>query len=310
MVSSTNRPEDGTMSRPVLAVLCLFFSLAPARGQVVEAQKRATIAYLRSLQTEGGGFVAAQTPPGRKGPNPPTLRASSAVLRALRYNGGEPRDLKLCARFIEQCFDRASGGFADRPGGKPDVTSTAVGLMALVEVQVPLDRFREPAVKYLGEHARTFEEIRIAAAGLEAAGKRPPQARDWLEKIASLRNDDGTYGKGEDLARETGGAVVAVLRLGGEVPGRDQVLNALNAGQRNDGGFGKPGVKGSDLESTYRVLRAFYMLKARPADEKDLHDFIHSLRNSDAGYGVSFGQPSSASGTYFAAAIEHWLAEE
>jgi hypothetical protein len=298
------------MSRLGLGVLCLLLALVPARGQTVEAQKRVTVAFLRGLQTKGGGFLAAPTPPDSKAPNPPSLRASTAALRALRYNGGEPRDLEACARFIEQCFDKATGGFADQPGGKPDVTTTAVGLMAVVEVKLPLEKYRGPAVKYLGEHAKTFEEIRIAAAGLEAAGERPPQAKDWLEQLARMRNDDGTYGKGDGLARETGGAVVVVLRLGGEAAGRNRVLNALNAGQRPDGGFGKPGARTSDLETTYRVLRAFHMLKERPADEKDLHDFIHSCRNANGGYGVVPGQPSSVGGTYYASIIEHWLSEK
>jgi hypothetical protein len=115
--------------------------------------------------------------------------------------------------------------------------------------------------------------------------------------------------KGAGQARDTGGAVVAVLRLGGKVEHRDKVLEALKAGQRDDGGYGKADAKGSDLETTYRVLRAFHMLKDRPDAEK-VRKFVAKCRNEDDGYGVMPGQPSAVGGTYFASIILHWLAEK
>src|SRR5262249_35004214 len=139
----------------------------------------------------------------------------------------------------------ATGGFADGPGGKVDVATTAVGLMAVTELKLSQDRYTQPAVKYLLDNAKTFEEIRIAAAGLEAVEKRPPQVSAWLEQVAKMRNPDGTYGKGDGQARDTGSAVVVVLRLGGKVEQPDNVLKALKAGQRPDGAFGKAEASGS-----------------------------------------------------------------
>ena len=52
-----------------------------------------------------------------------------------------------------------------------------------------------------------------------------------------MRNPDGTYGSGDGKARATGGAVVAVLRLGGKVPHPDAILKSLDAGQREDGAW-------------------------------------------------------------------------
>jgi hypothetical protein len=115
--------------------------------------------------------------------------------------------------------------------------------------------------------------------------------------------------KGAGQARDTGGAVVAVLRLGGKVEHRDKVLEALKAGQRDDGGYGKADAGGSDLETTYRVLRAFHMLEDRPDAEK-VRKFVAKCRNEDCGYGVMPGQPSAVGGTYFASIILHWLAEK
>src|SRR5207302_532053 len=79
------------------------------------------------------------------------------------------------------------------------------------------------------------------------------------------RNDDGTFGKDDDKARDTGGAAVVILRLGGKLEHQDNVLKAVRAGQRKDGAFGKAGSETSDLESTYRIMRLLHMLKEQPA---------------------------------------------
>ena len=282
-----------------LVILTCLICVPFTWGQSAEDRK-ATIAYLQKLQTDSGGFL-----PGGKS-DKGSLRATSSALRALKYWGGEPRDAKSAAKFVDSCFDKATGGFVDAPGNKTDVTTTAIGLMAVVELKMPQEKYTEPAVKYLAENAKTFEEIRIAAAGLEAVGKRPAQADGWLEQVAKLRNPDGTYGKGPGTARATGSAGVVVLRLGGKVEQRENVVKALKAGQRADGGFGKEEGEGSDLETTYRVMRAFFMLKEKP-DEAKVRAFVAKCRNADGGYGVAPGQPSNAGGTYFASIILHWL---
>jgi hypothetical protein len=45
-----------------------------------------------------------------------------------------------------------------------------------------------------------------------------------LETVTKLRNDSGTYGTGDGAARDTGGSVVTVLRLGGNVESEEAVL--------------------------------------------------------------------------------------
>jgi prenyltransferase beta subunit len=286
------------MRRVLLAGLCLLLSV-PVHAQTAD-EKKATVAWLRKLQADEGGFrpAAGQAPAG--------LRATTSALRALKYFGGEVPDRSAATDFVKACFDKDSGAFADRPGGKPDVFSTAVGVMAVVELKVSPEPYEAGALRYLGEHARGFEEVRLAAAGLEALGKRPPQAEEWLKEIAKLRHEDGTFGKGDGTARDTGGAAVAVLRLGGKVERPEAIVKALDAGQRKDGGFGKEGA-GSDLETTYRVVRCYHMLKAQPAAADRCREFIASCRNADGGYGVAPGQPSSAGATYFAGIVLHWL---
>jgi prenyltransferase beta subunit len=294
--------EDYPMPRFSLALLVAFCFLAPASSQTPE-QKKATIAYVRSLQTDAGGFRPSEKE------REPNLRATTGALRALKYFGGEPRDRDRCRDFVASCYDKESGGFADHPGGKPDVPLTAVGLMAVVELKMPADKYIESGVKYLVDNAKQFEEIRMAAAGVEAINKRPLRADAWLKQLAQMRNKEGTFGKHTGQARDTGGAVAAVLRLGGDVDQRDNVLAVLRAGQRADGGFGKADTKASDLESTYRIMRCFHMLKTQPADVDALRRFLAGCRNADGGYGLAPDQPSTVGSTYFAAIILHWLDE-
>jgi hypothetical protein len=54
-------------------------------------------------------------------------------------------------------------------------------------------------------------------------------------------------------------------------------------------------------------MRTFMMLKASPERPDRLHEFIASCRNADGGYGTAPGQPSTASGTYYATVISYWL---
>lgn len=297
------------MKRLALVALCLAVCVPSLRAQSAD-EKKATIAYLQGLQQADGGFLPAAAKPAGDGTSKSSLRSTSSALRALKYFGGEAKDLKAAAKFVYNCRDRESGGFGDFPGGKPDVVTTAVGIMAVVEVKLPTEPFADGVLKYLDQHVKGFEDIRIAAAGLESAGKKGQKADEWLKELAKMRHDDGTFGSGDGAARETGGAVVAVLRLGGEVPHKDNVLKTIKAGQRDDGGWGKAGAKASDLESSYRVMRCFHMLKERPGDVEKLKGFIAKCRNKDGGYGTAPGQESSASGTYFSAIILHWLEEK
>jgi prenyltransferase beta subunit len=224
--------------------------------------------------------------------------------------GGEPRDKQPCRKFVASCFDKESGGFADRPGGKPDVFTTAVGAMAVVVLDMPLADFADGVVKFLSDNAKEFEDIRIAAAGLETVKKESPHNAKWVADIKKTASADGTFGTGAGLVRQTGSAAQVILRLGGKIDQQDKVLAVLKAGQRPDGGYGKPDVKGSDLETTYRLVRSLRMLKSQPENVEKCQAFVASCRNADGGYGLEPGQPSSGPATYFAAILLHWLGEK
>jgi prenyltransferase beta subunit len=287
----------------LILVLCLFAS-TPARAG--EPGIKQTIAYVQKLQTPAGGFLAQAPAPNIR--LAPTLRATASAVRALHYLGADISNKDACIKYVDSCFDPKSGGFTDMPNGKPGVFETAVGLMAVVELKMRADKYVAGAVKYLGDNAKTFEEIRIAAAGLESVKQKSAKNDEWVKEVTRLMDKDGIVGKGPGQARATGGTVVAALRLGVKLEDADGILKVLKDGQRQNGGWGKADSEiASDLETTYRVMRCFVMLKARPANAEGVRSFVAKCRNEDGGYGVAPGQTSSVSGTYFAAIITHWL---
>ncbi len=294
------------MTRLVAALSFVLVPLFPALAQApTPEQKKATVAYVQSLQKEGGGFAADK---GKD--TPATLPATSSALRALKYFGGEAKNKEAAEKFIVSCLDKETKGFAATPGGKPDVRTTAVGVMAYRDnITTPNPDVTAAAISYLRKNAKNFEEIRIMAAAVERLLGASAKGRfdDQIKEIAMLRNPDGTYGKGGAVARDTGGAVAAILRLGGTVENKDAVVKALKAGQLRDGGWGKESDK-ADLETSYRVMRAFVMLKEKP-DIAAVHKFVASCRNDDGSYSVTPGQPGNVSATYFAGIISHWLEE-
>jgi prenyltransferase beta subunit len=292
------------MKRIALIVLFLGAALAHAG----EKGDKKAIAYLQKLQTNTGGFLSQAPAPNIR--IAPTLKATSSAVRTLHYLGGDVPNKDGASKFVESCYHADSGGFSDMPKGTPDVYTTAVGLMAVMELKLPADKYQPGAVKFMSEKAKGFEEIRIVAAGLESVKATTPKNQEWLKVISAMRNDDGTFGKGASKARATGGTVVALMRLGNNVKGDEakRVLDVLNAGQRKDGGWGnEKDEKNSDLETTYRVMRCYMMLKATPGNVDGLRAFIARCRNEDGGYGVTPGQTSTVGGTYFAAIVLHWL---
>src|SRR5262249_55661853 len=158
----------------------------------------------------------------------------------------------------------ASGGFSEFPRGKPEVFTTAVGIMAVKELNLPMEKYQD-AIKFLGENAKDFEEMRIAAAALETAGKSSPKTEAWREQMGRMKIPSAAGGETSGAARGAASIIVTHLRLGGEYESTEGFVKLLKDGQRQSGAYGKEGAA-ADLESTYRVMRAFVMLKSRPKD--------------------------------------------
>jgi len=292
------------MRPAAFGIVLLFVSTISAQPAGDHA---ATVKYLLSLRQPDGGFVPAKPDPKKAIEVASSLRATLAAVRGIKALGGELPTKELTAKFVESCYDSATGAFADAPKGKSDVAMTAVGLMAAAEV---LPKFNAaPAIKYLTANAKTFEERRLAVAGMEAAKSFAPVTAEWFAETEKTRNPDGTYGKGDGLARDTGGTVAMIVRTGGRVPADHvkAVTAAVRDGQRADGGFGKAGEAASDLETSYRVMRAMHLLKIEPKDPAALRHFLSLCANKDGGYAAQPGTPSAAGPTYYATVIMGWL---
>src|SRR5438552_9685813 len=166
------RPKENAMMRHTLALICFAVPFCLARAGQPDDVK-ASIAYVQKLQTNTGGFLSMEPKPNIR--IAPTLRATSAGVRALKYLGGKVPDVEACKKFVESCYDAAAGGFSDFPRGKPDVFATAVGIMAVAELKMPADQYDDGAIKYLSQNVKGFEDIRIAVAGLERISKKSPK---------------------------------------------------------------------------------------------------------------------------------------
>ena len=260
------------------------------------AEYAQTAAFAAAHQNKDGGFAAKV---GQKS----SLGATNSGLKVLLHVGGSVPDVLGCIKYVKSCRD-SSGGFAPEPGGKPDVITTAVGLMAASELKIADPEMVKAAIDYLGKNAKTFEEVRMAIAGLEAVHTPSPDFPRWLEQIKALREPDGTFGKGAGKAYATGGAAAAILRMGLKLENRDAIISAIKAGQRRDGGWSKDDGP-PDLGATYRVMRALYMLHEKP-DVDRLLSFVKGCRQSDGSYASSPGGTGDLGGTYTATIIIRW----
>lgn len=286
-----------------------FLLLVPAQStQALEQME--TLAYIFKLQDkETGAFKV--TPDGT-----PSLRACNGAVKGLKYLGFKnaiPHRDKLTA-FVLSCYDPKTGSFAE-PGGKPDVAITSIGVMVACELGIPKEKFAK-SMEYLKENAKTFDEVRIGAAAVEAWGVKecPFDLEPWfklaredmLVAIQRVRTPIGKDVKSNPYSRQLGSVMAMLERLGKTDP-TSLLPDILAKTQGPDGGWGKNEQSASDFETTYRVMRALMLTKTKPRDPAKLKAFLASCRNDDGGYGVSPGEKSSMSGVYYYAAITHWL---
>ena len=250
-----------------------------------EVQAQAPIDYagveknIAALQNKDGGFGGS---PGAES----TLSTTQNAIRVLGFVAGSIPDPLKCIDFLHSCADPATGGFAQKPGGTPDIGTTAHALIAHGELHIGDKALIDGAVKFLGERAKAYEEVRIAAAGLEAVGVRPtPEVSDrWKEVLTAGRNPDGTWGQGASKAFDTGGRAAGLLRIGLEPGNREVIAQALIQAQQADGGWTTKEGSASDLGTSYRIVRALYMMNARP-DLAKLRGFIAKFRQPNGTFG-------------------------
>jgi pimeloyl-ACP methyl ester carboxylesterase/prenyltransferase beta subunit len=289
--------------RPRLSLGLLWsVSLLGLLGQPTElaaqtpAEFAQTGAYLASLQNPAGSFSA---PKG----SPATVGSTSSVVRTLGFVHGSIPDVLACIRYLKSCRV-AGGGFATTPGGKPEVHATAVGLMAAADLKFADPKMVREAIAYFSANAKSYEEVRIAIAGLEAVKTPSPDFPRWLKQIEATRNVHGTFGEGAGEAFASGGSAAAILRMGMKVENADAVIAAIKAAQRPDGAWSKDDGP-SDLSASYRIMRGLFMMGAKP-DIPRLRAYIARCRKADGSYSVTPGGEGTPSGTYYAMIITRW----
>lgn len=275
-----------------------------------QAAKR-TAKWVLGCEAPGGGFYLAPQDPKDDAKTQPSLRATNGAVRALKYLGFPllKGEREKHAAFVLKCYDPKTGAFAE-PGGKPDVATTSIGVMVAMELGVPKEKIAK-AMDYLKENAKTFEEVRIGAAAVEAWGVKdcPFKVSDWFEiakadfpRMVPHMNDGG--------ARAIGSIAAFVRRLNLQKDNDAKpaaVAKLMDDGQLADGGWNRQGAKAADIESTYRVMRAFMLLGEKPKGAAKLREFIAAHRNNDDGYATKPGDKSSMSGVYYCVIVSKWL---
>ncbi|MBM3979210.1 MAG: hypothetical protein FJ304_02780 [Planctomycetes bacterium] len=302
----------------VLLLVCPSLASAQSEETIQEIERK--IANLKAakwvLQQEAadGGFYHAPQDPNIDAKPIPSLRATNGAVRALKYLGFPmlKGERAKHGAFVLKCYDPKAGGFAEM-GGKPDVTITAIGVMAAMELEVPKEKFAK-AMDYLKENAKTFEDVRIGAAAVEAWGVKdcPFKLDEWLDIAAKERKswalpDQPTKPGGH--SRLLGSYHAFRLRLGQRLDLDAQKEPWLGDTQWVDGAWGKTGEKASDIETTYRVMRALMLLKEKPKDTKKLRTFVEAHRTDDHGFAIKPGAKASMSGAYYCVIVSKWLDE-
>lgn len=299
------------MPRMLLALLFLALPF-PALAQTKPSQdaidaRLATTKFVLALEVPTGGFLPKPSDPRKDQQLPASLSATSAAVRTLKYLGAKVPNPEKHAAFVLSCLDPATGGFGDTPKAPPSVRTTAVGVMAAFELDIPRAKVAK-AMEFLARNARTFEDVRIGAAAVEAWGLKdcPFQVEPWVEIALKHFSKLGFSPAQVEGARDAGSLAPFMLRMGAAV-GKENMVQTMQKGQRPDGAWGNDSVKTSDLETTYRVMRGLHMLKSKPNDPGRVRAFLKSCRNPDGGYGVTPGEPSAIGPTYYATIVSHWL---
>ncbi len=281
-------------------LLPLLLLAAPLLAQTAE-EKKATLKFIDSLRDPDTGAYAVNPPKdGEK--LKPSLRACNGAVNAIKIFGGEITDKDKLTKFVMGCYDEKTGAFAE-PGEKPTVAMTAVGVLAATALEIDRKKYTK-AMAYLKENAKTFEDYRIGAAAIEAFGVKESglSATDWMNSVPRIDAEE------IKTARGMASALALRMRLGLEVEATPKMgaKILMRNGQETDGGWGPPKSKASDLETTYRVMRALVLIQEAPRDVEKLNKFVASCRRQDGGYGVDAEAPSSMSGVYYAAKVGEW----
>lgn len=303
----------GTKAMKKLCYLFVCWIIAWVSPSVIRAQTAIEVAAeyaitaetVQSLQNEDGGFAA------EKG-GESSISSTNASIRILKHTGSSILDPVRAAKFVRSCFvvgENGEGAFAQKPGGKPDLITTCIAMLAWGDLQMEPGTEVPAALKYLVAHAKAYEEVRLSIAAFEAVGLKDEEAFGrWFKQYEAMANADGTFGKGENEAMMTGGTIAAYLRMGQPVHQARRILAAevIRKGQKADGGWSSKTDETGDLGTSYRVMRAMFMMNELPNVPK-LRSFIAARRTENGLYASEPGGTGNVSSTYTATIMLWWL---
>lgn len=261
--------------------------------------------FIASHRAETGGYCT------QKGSNP-SLRATFQARKALKTLGIAPVKPELDVKFAKECIEEDTHLFLDRPGEKPSALFSAAGIMTFVALGIHESPDLQPAIeankRYLQVQAKSFEEIRLGAAAFEALGHAPPVRREWIHQLRKNQSAEGGFGPLNSRLKDTGGVVAGLLRLGEGFSDKDKqvYLEYLLEGQGQAGGFGMTSESASDLDSSYRVGRAIWMLGGSP-DQVKMKMFLKKCQTANGGFADRPGEEGTLADTYRAVMIASWL---
>lgn len=288
----------------------LIIGLIPAVAQpqdalTVYAEYAKTAETVLALQNEDGGFGA------EKG-GASTISTTNSAIRILKHTGSVIPDPVMATRFVKSCFvpgENGTGSFAQSPGGKPDLITTCIAMLAWGDLQMEHGTEVPAALKYLVENAKEYEQVRLSIAAFEAVGLKDEAAFEkWEKQYEAMANPDGTFGSGDNAAMMTGGTIAAFLRMGLPVHEARRILatEVIRKAQKADGGWSSRAGDTGDLGTSYRVMRAMFMMKQLP-DTGKLREFIANRRTESGLYSAEPGGAGNLGSTYTATIMLWWL---
>ena len=289
-----------------LCVLCISKNshLHAQQAVSVAADYAKTASVVKLLQNDDGGFAS------EKG-GASSVGATNSAVRVLKHVGGSVPNVIKAVAYVKSCFvagENGTGGIASTPGGKTDLMTTCIGLLAWGDLQIEPGTEVPACLKYLSENAKSYEEVRMSIAAFEAVKQSDkPTFERWTKQMESMANTDGTFGQGEKAAFMTGGTIAAFLRMGQPIHDARKILSVdlIRKAQKSDGGWSdKPGDK-SDIGATYRVMRSMYMMREKP-DMKRLYQFIADRRTETGLYAAVPGEKGNLGSTYTATILLWW----
>lgn len=267
---------------------------------VTAQEKEKAILFLQLLQQQDGGYAGQLSNPVSK------LQDTLSSIKALKLLDSAPANVSKTVEFLYSCYDNKSGSFADQPGNKVSVFSTASALIALQDLETKdlLKEVLPMAMEFIADNATSPADHFMRIAAFEECKLPPPAPKEAISFFYSIRQKDGSFGDSTFLNAIS---CAAILRAGEKIENTQSIVQTILNAQHSDGSFhGENGE--TDLMTTYAAMRTLVLLDV-PPNLSALKEYLFSLHHEQGGFGVKPNDPASAGGTYQVISIFKWIEE-